>query len=477
MSEWFATYKKTIVSTLIVTTIIILGFSLIYGCINGSISKFFQEFFQIISPITIGFIIAYLSNPIVSFFEKWFFRWIPRFSIKRLVSILTTLILIIACISFVITMLIPNILSTLYSFWDTYIVNYQSSLEALAIRINVIMDGFDFLDTVQRIDPQELVKWVQENFPWIDSIVEGDFSDILPQGYSNADPYVNEIKGASADFDISSLLSSEALLSVFGYAFSLGTSLFNIVKDLLLGIFIAIYMLMSKEKFKAYLRRFLNSFLPPRKVRAIVRFGKLIDRSFGGFIEGQILDAIVVGIVSYIVFVIFAIPIPHLLATIIAVTNVIPIFGPFIGGIPAAILVLLTEPEKTFLFILLILIIQQIDGNIICPHILGDKINISSLATIIAIVTMGGLFGIFGMLIGVPVFAVIIHVINNYTMNALRRKGLETSLEHYYVGNIENIIDSPHKENTNTDTFVSKLSSFTKKYLIKEKKEKKKKEK
>ena len=198
---------------------------------------------------------------------------------------------------------------------------------------------------------------------------------------------------------------------------------------------------MAKERVKAYTRRLLNSFLKPKKVRAIIRLGKLLDRTFGGFIEGQLIDAGVVGIICYVVFSIFGIPIPHLLATIIAVTNVIPIFGPFIGGIPAAVLVLLTDPNKLILFIVLIIVIQQIDGNIICPHILGDRINISSLATIIAIITMGGLFGIFGMVIGVPVFAVVIHIINTHTMNALRKKGLETSLNHYYVGNLDMISD------------------------------------
>lgn len=223
---------------------------------------------------------------------------------------------------------------------------------------------------------------------------------------------------------------------------SFGTSLINILKNLLLGIFIAFYMLMAKERCKAYTRRFLNSFLKPKKVRAVIRFGKLVDRSFGGFIEGQLIDAIVVGFISFFTFTIFGLPVPQLLATIIAVTNVIPIFGPFIGGIPASFIVLLTAPEKAILFVLLIFIIQQIDGNIICPHIIGDKIHISSLATIIAIITMGGLFGVLGLIIGVPIFAVVIHIINDYTMNSLRKKKLPTSLKDYYVGDPEIIYNA-----------------------------------
>lgn len=468
MNEWISTYKKTIVSTLIVVGIIVLGFCFVYGMLNGSIEKFVGDFFEIISPIIIGFVIAYLSNPIVTFIERRILFWIPKFSAKRLLSTLITLVIIILFIAFIITMLIPNLVSTIRSFWDTYIINYELSIKALAERINSILDDFEFLDTVQRIDPDALLNWVKTNFPWLDKIVEGNFSEILP-----SEPNDTETPSDSLA-DIENLLNSDSFMSAFGYALTFGSSLFNLVKNVVLGIFIAVYMLLSKERVKAMFRRFLNSFLHPRKVRYIIRFGNLLDRSFGGFIEGQLLDAIVVGIISYIVFSIFGLPIPHLLASIIAVTNVIPIFGPFIGGIPAAFLVLLTAPEKTILFIILILIIQQIDGNIICPHILGDKINISSLATIIAIVTMGGLFGIFGMLIGVPVFAVIIHMINNYTINALRRKGFETSLIHYHVGNPDDISEHKSKNKDKQNKFLISISKTTSKLLKKKKKETKK---
>ena len=302
------------------------------------------------------------------------------------------------------------------SFWESYVVDYENSVRGLVDTINSTIERFKLLNSIDPINPDEAIAWVQEKLPWINDIAEGDLAAILPNVSTSV---------------------SHNITSILNYALSFGASLFNFIKNFLLGIFIAFYMLMAKERCKAYIRRLLNSFLTPKNVRSVVRFGKLLDRSFGGFIEGQLIDAMVVGIISYLTFLIFGIPIPHLLATIIAVTNVIPIFGPFIGGIPAAFLVLLTAPEKTILFIILIFVIQQIDGNIICPHILGDKINISSLATIIAIITMGGLFGILGMVIGVPIFAVIIHVINDYTMNALRKKGLSTSMKDYYVGNLE----------------------------------------
>lgn len=466
MVESTSSYKRLIISVCLVIGIIILAFSLVYSVINGSFQNFWKEFTNIISPIVIGFIIAYFSNKIVMIFEKKLFHKIKKFNIRRLLSIVVVFILIAIVIVFLLTMLIPNIMATVRSFWETYVINYESALKILANRVNATMDKFAFLDSVQRIDPNQLVETIHTSFPWIDKLVEGDFSSIIPD---NVGP--SGSSDTSSGFDISLLLKSDSFLALFSYALSFGSSLFNIVKNLVLGIFVAIYMLMCKEKFAASLRRFLNGILAPRTVRYIVRFGKLLDRSFGGFIEGQLLDAFIVGIGTFFIFLFFDFSNPHLLATIIAVTNVIPILGPFLGGIPAAFLVLITQPEKTVLFIILIFVVQQIDGNIICPNILSDKINISSLATLIAIVIMGGMFGIFGMFIGVPVFAVVIHLINNYTINALRRKGFETGLQHYYVGNVEDVLETNSK---NKDIKILKrISSVVKKFFMKKPKQRK----
>ena len=396
MSKWISTYKNTIIKTLILSFIVLVCIGLLYGFINGEIQSFLGNFFNITAPITVGFVIAYLSNSIVSFFEHKVFKWISKFNTRRLISILTTFALIIGIIIFIISMLIPSIISTVKSFWDEYIVNYEESVVKFTNSINSIIG--------EKINPESLINWINTNLPWVDKMASGDFTSV----FSENNDYIKPI------IDITKVFS---------------TSLFNAVKNIVLGLFIAGYMLMAKERVKAYLKRLFNSFLTPSKVRAVWRLGKLLDRTFGGFIEGQLIDAAVVGIICFVVFSIFGLPIPLLLSSIIAVTNVIPIFGPFLGGIPAAFLILLTEPDKVILFVILIVIIQQIDGNIICPHILGDKINISPLATIIAIITMGGLFGIFGMVIGVPIFAVAIHLINRYSIFSWRKKGIKKSLK------------------------------------------------
>lgn len=425
MNEQFSINKKVILTVIVSVIIVLVGFLFVWGIINGSIESFFSEFAKITAPITIGFIIAYLSNPIVNFLEKRIFKWIKGFKVKRFVSILFAFIALMLFISLILIILVPSLINTLISFWNTYVVNYQTAIIGWVKTFNSTIVKISFLNSIEPLDADATITWIQSKLPWIDELAAGDIASILP--------------------DVTDSISHN-ISAILEYILSFGVSVFNFIKDFIFGIFIAFYMLMSKEKCKAYIRRLLNSFLSPKNVRAVVRFGKLVDRSFGGFIEGQLLDAIIVGIMSFIIFWIFGMPIPHLLATIIAVTNIIPILGPFIGGIPTAFIVLLAAPEKTIFFIILVIVIQQIDGNILCPHIIGDKINISSLATIIAIITMGGLFGILGMLIGVPIFAVVTHIINTYTMNALRKKGLNSSLKHYYVGNPEKI-ETPTKKN------------------------------
>ena len=434
MSNQGFNYKKLLLSILIVVFILSIAFLIVHGILTGSIVNYWKNFCQIIAPITTGFVIAYLSNSIVTFFEKRVFKWIHNFKIKRFISILVTMLLILLFIALILLILVPSLINTLVSFWETYVVNYENSIHNLVNTLNNTLDRFKFIDSSKRLNPDQIVSWIQTKFPWIENVASGDLSALLP--------------------NVSNSISHN-ISAIFEYALSFGNSIINIIKNFVLGIFIAFYMLMSKEKTKAYIKRLLNGFLTPQNANAVVRFGKLLDRSFGGFIEGQLLDAIVVGVVSYLVFLIFGLPIPHLLSTIIAVTNVIPILGPFIGGIPAAFLVLLTAPEKTILFILLILIIQQIDGNIICPHIIGDKIQISSLATIIAIIMMGGLFGILGMFIGVPIFAVVIHIINDYTINSLHKKGLSSSLNDYHEG-------EPTQIENNSFSIQRKTKSFFK---------------
>ena len=438
MKGWFSENKKILTLIGVICLLVILTVWVVLGIISGNIIATLKMFFSIIAPIAIGFIIAYLCNPIVSFFENTVFKKIKKISLKKIISIILTFIIIFSVLSVLLIQIIPNFLSAVSSLWQTYVVNYKNSIKSLSDTINGIISRIPFLDSMlDPIDPNKVIVWIEEEFTFVK---EFDSTDIDNPQYSN----------------IFTAIAKDNIWNTIGYIFSIGTSVINGVKNFFLGIFISFYMLLSKERFKAYTRRFLHALLSPKKVRSVIRFSKLLDRSFGGFIEGQVVDAFVVGIISYFVFLVFGLPSPYVLATIVAITNVIPILGPFIGAIPCAFLVLLIDPSKTILFIILILIIQQVDGNIICPKILGDKINISSLSVICSIVIMGGLFGIPGMLIGVPFFAVAIHLLQNWTINKLRGKGLDPSLEQYYVGNAEEVVET----NDHSDKLVVRIYNW-----------------
>ena len=234
MSEGFSTYRKVIVSILILGIL----FLLIYGLISGNINDSISNFWQIIAPITIGFIISYLTNPVVTFFEKRVFKWIGSFKIRRFVSIFITILLLLLLISIILGIIIPSLINTLISFWESYVVDYENSVRGLVDTINSTIERFKLLNSIDPINPDEAIAWVQEKLPWINDIAEGDLAAILPNVSTSV---------------------SHNITSILNYALSFGASLFNFIKNFLLGIFIAFYMLMAKERCKAYIRRLLNT--------------------------------------------------------------------------------------------------------------------------------------------------------------------------------------------------------------------------
>ena len=225
--------------------------------------------------------------------------------------------------------------------------------------------------------------------------------------------------------------------------------LFNSVKNLFIGLFIAFYTLASKEKRVAQIRKFRKAMLSEKSDGKVEDFIALADKTFGGFIFGKILDSLVIGVLTFVLLSIFEVsPYNMLIATFVGLTNVIPVFGPFIGAIPSFFVVLISNPGKAILFLVLILIIQQLDGNIIGPKILGDNTGVSSLCVIIAIAVCSAMWGVVGMIIGVPIFAVVIEMMKRTLEKKLAAKGEPTDTMAYYpsnaVGNAEKDIYYEH---------------------------------
>jgi len=194
---------------------------------------------------------------------------------------------------------------------------------------------------------------------------------------------------------------------------------------------IAIYMLLSKEKFLAQSKKVMVALFPEKRCNRILEVARRTNRIFSGFVLGKIIDSAIIGIICYIVMSIIRLPYPMLISVIVGVTNVIPFFGPLIGAIPSAFLILLIDPLQCVIFIAFIVILQQFDGNILGPRILGDSVGLSSFWILISITVFSGIFGFAGMVLGVPVFAVMYMLLSDLVSRKLKEKGQPLQTEIY----------------------------------------------
>jgi predicted PurR-regulated permease PerM len=203
------------------------------------------------------------------------------------------------------------------------------------------------------------------------------------------------------------------------------------VYNLAIGIIVSVYLLSDIENYVASAKRMLYSLLSPEAAKKVLDGLAFTDRTFIGFLNGKLLDSAIMGILCYIVCAILNMPYALLVSVIVGVTNIIPFFGPFIGAVPSVIIILMVDPFKALVFILFIIILQQIDGNIIGPKILGSSVGINGFWVMFSIVLGAGLFGFWGMLLGVPVFVVIYTAVNKCIERKLRRSGLPHETEAY----------------------------------------------
>lgn len=213
------------------------------------------------------------------------------------------------------------------------------------------------------------------------------------------------------------------------------------LKDFLIGMIIVIYVLCSKDLFCAQGKKLIYAILPVKKANLVVDNLRFTHHVFGGFISGKLLDSMIIGVICFVGLSLLDMPYAMLIAVIIGVTNIIPFFGPFIGAIPSALLVLMADfqqPLRCVYFIVFILILQQFDGNILGPKILGDSTGLSAFWVMFAILVFGGVFGFVGMIVGVPLFAVFYALVSGLVSRSLRQKHLsDRTMDYYELGSID----------------------------------------
>ena len=214
-----------------------------------------------------------------------------------------------------------------------------------------------------------------------------------------------------------------------------GTGVWNVllfVKNLLIGLIAAVYLLANRKKFSKQGILVIRSLVKPRWADLILEEIAFVDKMFGGFIDGKLVDSAIIGILCYIGCSALRFPNALLVSVIVGVTNIIPFFGPFLGAIPGALLILIESPIKALWFLVFILVLQQLDGNIIGPKILGNHTGVSSFWVLFSILLFGGMWGIVGMIIAVPLFAVLYDLLRRLVIRGLKKHGCEDMLNAYF---------------------------------------------
>ena len=336
----------------------------------------------ILMPFIYGAVIAYLLKPVCNTIEGFLRRFIPE-RMKGLISALSialTILLGLLLIYALCMMIIPQLITSVTTLYYTA----QRNIARFVQWANHV----EFIENNQQI------------------------MDLLNNAYDTLNTSVDNLVKTKLLPSMQNILSGAAIgvLNVVTWA-----------KNLVIGIIVAVYMLASRKRFVQQAKLVLYSVFKPVWARRIIEEIQYADKMFGGFINGKIMDSAIIGVLCYIGCLIFKFPSALLVSVIIGVTNVIPFFGPFIGAIPATLLILIQNPIKALWFLLFVLVLQQVDGNIIGPKILGNTTGLSSFWVLFAILLFGGLWGFAGMIVGVPLFAVIYDVIKKLVIHGLRR--------------------------------------------------------
>ena len=268
--------------------------------------------------------------------------------------------------------------------------------------------------------------------------------------YPELRSYVTQLLG-DVNKDLMSWLQTTVLPGLGSLLSNVGTGVKYVltgVYNLVIGIIVSVYILSDSETFAANAKRILYSLLTPEAAKKLLEGLDFTDRTFVGFLNGKLLDSAIIGLICYIVCAILNMPYALLVSVMVGVTNIIPFFGPFIGAVPSAIVILMVSPVKCLIFIIFVIILQQVDGNIIGPKILGSSVVINGFWVMFSIILGAGLFSFWGMLLGVPVFVVIYTAINNAIDRKLRRSDLPHRTDDYknleYIGPVS-LQPVPHR--------------------------------
>ena len=376
-----------------------------FGAISLSVLFFFAlyrfqsldavvtKIIKILMPFVYGGVIAYLLCPMCNMYSGFFQRTLPQ-KLKKLAEPLAMTLSLLCgglIVYALIIMIAPQLYRSIVSIWHML----PGEVEALFNWAQVTYGESEVM--------QGILNYAIASYDTLYSKIDSWATGTLV-------PYITNI--------------------VSGVGLGVWKVL-TFLKDFLIGIIAALYLLANRKTFARQGTMIIRSAMPKRWADLVLEEIRFVDKMFGGFIEGKLVDSAIIGVLCYIGCVIFKFPNAMLISAIVGVTNVIPFFGPFLGAIPAILLILIESPIKALWFGVFVLGLQQLDGNVIGPKILGDATGVSSFWVLFSILLFGGLWGLVGMVVAVPLFAVIYNIVRRLVFRGLRKQGSEDVLKEY----------------------------------------------
>lgn len=403
--QWDKKYLYWGITAFIVIACSIMFYDLMHN--TSLIISFVSTTIDITKPIIYGLIIAYLLSPIVDYLSAVFLKlcrktkWDSNSPIvkKRIrsISVLLTMVLAIALIYGLFALVVPQLITSITNIAAQFPV-YEQNLEAIITKL--LVDNPQIESMIKNMLAEysgELTAWINKEF--------------IPQ--------INEfIKNFS--------------VGLIGFI--------KVIWNLVIGLIISIYVLGSKELYAGQSKKIIYALFSEKHANNIIKDCRFVNKTFGGYISAKLVDSLIIGMLCFIGTTILNMPYALLVSVIVGVTNIIPFFGPYIGAIPSILLILMVDPMKAFYFTIFVLLLQQFDGNFLGPKILGDSTGLSGFWVIFSITLFGGYWGVIGMAIGVPVFAVLYAFARRYANQLLHKKQLTTDSLQYM--NVEVVVDN-----------------------------------
>lgn len=386
---------------------------------GGTLQGFLVKLTTILAPVLYGFVMAYLLAPIVNWLERVLTGGANRALKKkglsvpnkwlRALSIFLTWAFVLLLIYLLLILLIPQLVDSI----TMLIANAQDYYQKVYDWINNLLNAESGVGS------------------WATEMIDRYYDNALDMLQKNILPWAESL-----------------LTSLTGGIWTGILGVVSFLKNFIIGIVVSVYMLAMKERSAARCAKLIYGTFSEKNAQLIVRGTRKVDKIFSGFVRGKLLDSLIIGILCFIGCSILNIPYTPLVSLIVGVTNVIPFFGPFLGAVPSAFLILLVSPLKCLYFVIFIIILQQLDGNVIGPKILGPSTGISSFWVVVAILVGGGFGGLMGMFLGVPICACL-QALTRYIINLrLEKRGMPVEAYEYVNRDVDGASppDSPAKK-------------------------------